>query len=205
MDIRKPANDPEDPNEFATDEDEENSNEENNFGLLFKRKKNFTKFSNNNKIAKNSSWYAGSTRMLQLTLSDGHQQCVGIEYHEMPSLNPSLIGAKCLLFGQFDVYLGTIFLTPANFTVVSDSIPVVPITPAVNVQLPENQNQQRQSILTNIDLNSNRNITPIVRQNSAPILTETELDELFTDLQNDLDDNFDDLLNDDDDDFLKLM
>ena len=169
VDIGKPANNLEEPNEFTTDDEDEND-QENNFASLFKRKSN-SKSCTNGKVAKNSSWSAGSTRMLQLTLSDGHQQCLAIEYQAIHLLNPGLVGAKCLLVGPFDVYLGIIFLKHQNLVIVSARNSV--------------QGPQQAAVLTersNFELNNN-NIANSSNQpkNSASVFSPTELMEIFND------------------------
>lgn len=100
-------------NDDADCGNDNDDNEEENFSNLFKKSKNQPKNSK-------SAFFRNGPRMLELCLSDGHKECVAIEYKSIPYLHEKLIGAKILLCGPFDVYVGSILLRAQNVKLISE-------------------------------------------------------------------------------------
>lgn len=96
------------------DSDDDNNND-NDIGKLLKKKKNLSEMDKNKKDKKS---FRKGPRMLNLSLTDGHNHCIAIEYQSIPTLTEEMIGSKILLLGPFDVYLGIIFLKSENIKII---------------------------------------------------------------------------------------
>lgn len=75
-----------------------------------------TKGKKNQNLAK---FYGYGRRLWQFCLTDGYQKCLAIEYEPINWLKQSIIGHKILLYGSFDVYMGTILLKASNIKLLS--------------------------------------------------------------------------------------
>lgn len=103
-------------NDDSDDNDSGDDNNENeDFGKLFKKRKHPSDMDKNKK---NQKFFRKGPRMLNLSLTDGHNHCVGIEYQSIPELTEEMIGSKILLLGPFDVHLGVIFLQNENIKII---------------------------------------------------------------------------------------
>lgn len=106
--------------ELDTQSDEEGGEgEEDLMNMAIFKKGSKQKEGNKDPGASSMSFRYGP-RMLQLALFDGiSQECVAIEYEQIPFLNLKMMGAKIMVSGPVNVHLGTILLRRCNVSLVS--------------------------------------------------------------------------------------
>ncbi|KAJ6217866.1 hypothetical protein RDWZM_009023 [Blomia tropicalis] len=118
-DISKPDNheivkEVDDAENDLDDDDDENGNiDSKSLERLFKLKKG--------KEDKKPKWHYGP-RVFQLCLTDGHRECIAIEYKPISFLHVNMVGYKILLSGPFDVYNGVILLESHMIKIVSEFV-----------------------------------------------------------------------------------
>ena len=101
-------------NDLDDDDDDENGNiDSKSLERLFKLKKG--------KEDKKPKWHYGP-RVFQLCLTDGHRECIAIEYKPISFLHVNMVGYKILLSGPFDVYNGVILLESHMIKIVSEFV-----------------------------------------------------------------------------------
>lgn len=94
-----------------------------------KKEKSGTKVKKNGQV----KFYGYGRRLWQFCLTDGHQECLAIEYEPLDWLKNPIIGKKVLLSGPFDVYLGTILIKTSNLQLLTANVPKTTLS-AIDLQ-----------------------------------------------------------------------
>ena len=164
--------------ELGGNDDSDTDDDENSVAKLLKKKPNKkdTKAKNQRKEP-----HKFGSRMLQLSLFDGHIDAIAIEYMPIPALNSEMVGCKILLIGPFDVRVGTILLRTQNIKVISNITHI----PNNNTAVPTGQNLPNPSRLGDVN-----NIANLAINNTLhPRFDSAQLNTLLIDCENELDDS----------------